>query len=182
MNNESPSKEINDNQNIINDKRKNIDFILNKAINNISNDELINDIKKNKLNPRNFSRPVTALNYKNNNNLFEQTSFKQNNNDIITNNEFINNRGNRLLSYKENKKIGNQGPKTVSVNVYNATMNSLGQFIQASKYNTNYKKKSNSSNQKNNIYYLKQNNANPNIRASGGMKKEETRKIENIFN
>ena len=182
MNNESPSKEIIYNQNRKNDKAKNNNIIINKGTNNISNDETINDTKKNKNNQMNFERPATALHFKKNNNLFEQTSFKQNNNDIVTNNEFINNRGNRLLSYKENKKVGKQEPKTVNVNIYNATMNSLGQFIQKSNYNTNNKKKSNSSNPKNNKFFLKQNNINPNINDFGGMRKEETRKIENIFN
>ena len=182
MKNESPSLDINENQNTKNDKLKiNNNIIVNKGVNNISNDETINDAKKNKINQRNFSRPATALNYKNNNNIFEQTSFKQNN-EIVINNEFINNRGNRLSSYKENKKVGNKEPKTVNVNIYNATMNSLGQFIQTSNFNVNNKKKSISSNPKNNKYFLKQNNANPNTKAFGGMRKEDTRKIENIFN
>ena len=61
-------------------------------------------------------------------------------------------------------------------------MNSLGQFIQTSDNNSNYKKKSNSSNQKNNKFFLKEYNVNPSIKALAGIRKEETRTIENIFN
>ena len=183
INNESPSKDINDDQNRKNEQIKSNTIIANKGINNsLNNNNIITNANKYKQKNRSLGRPVTALNYKNNNNLIEQTSFKQKNNEIIISNELNNNKGNRLLSYKENKKVGNQEPKTVSVNIYNATMNSLGQFIQTSNFNANNKKKSNSSNQKNNKFLLKQFNVNPSTKTFGETRKEETRTLENMFN
>ena len=182
VNNETTSKEINDNQNRKNGKEKNNTIIVNKEINNNLNNNIINDIYKNKQKQRSFARPGTALNFKKNNNIIEQTSFKQKNNEIALNNELNNNKGNRLLSYKDNTNVGNQEHKINNVNIYNATMNSLGQFIQTSDNNSNYKKKSNSSNQKNNKFFLKEYNVNPSIKALAGIRKEETRTIENIFN
>ena len=137
VNNETTSKEINDNQNRKNGKEKNNTIIVNKEINNNLNNNIINDIYKNKQKQRSFARPGTALNFKKNNNIIEQTSFKQKNNEIALNNELNNNKGNRLLSYKDNTNVGNQEHKINNVNIYNATMNSLGQFIQTSD-NSNY--------------------------------------------
>ena len=182
INKESPSKEKNDYQNKKNDKTKINTITVNKENNNNLNNNIINDAYKNKEKQRSLPRPATALNFKKNNNIIEQTSFKQKNNDIVVNYEINNNKGNRLLSHKENKKVGNQEPKTVNVNIYNATMDSLGQFIQTSNNNINNKKKSNSSNQKNNKFFFKQYNANPSTKTFYGNRKEETRAIENMFN
>ena len=128
MNNESSSKDINNNQNRKKDNIKN-NIIVNKRINNISKDEIIIYAKKNKTNQNNFARPATALNLKKNTNLIEQASFKQNENEIVT--------------YKHNKKFESKESKTVNANIYNTTMNSLGKFIQTSNFYKINKKMSN---------------------------------------
>ena len=102
----------------------------------------------------------------------EENSLKQNNIELITNNEiFNNNQNNKIYTQKENKKVGNMDSKPVSVNFYNATLNSFGQFIQNNNYNQN-KGSINSTSQKK--LFLKQNTV--------GLRREDTRTIEAVFN
>ena len=151
-----------------------------KSENSKSNDTftvLINEkkVEQNKIkHNKSYNRPGTSLNIKNNNN--EPNYFKQN---VYLNDE-INNYKNRINSGQENKKIE---PKSLGVNIYNATMDSFGHIIPTinSRQNNN-KKKSNSSNQKNTKFYLKQNTVNPSTKANNGVKKEDSKAFENIFN
>ena len=94
-------------------------------------------------------------------------------------------KGTRLNPIKENKKVGNQDDKTVSVTIYNATLNSFGDYIQTLNYKTNNninKKKANSTNQKNHKFFLKQSTVASARKPANGIKKEETRTIGNIVN
>ena len=159
--NESNSNNKSTNQN----DKKNENSKNNDAFNNLFNEK---KVEQNKIKPQNKSynnRAATALNIKNNEK------------------NFFNNK-NRLNSGNDNKKYGNQEPKSVSINIYNATMNSFGQVIPTINYkqNNNNKKKSNSSNQKNTKFYLKQNTSNPSYKSNIGPKKEDTNPLENILN
>ena len=69
-------------------------------------------------------------------------------------------------------------------NTYNSTLNSLGQNIPPITNNA-INKKSNSSNKKNVKYYVKQNKESSNKgnpRAFSGIKKDDAKTFENIFN
>ena len=128
-------------------------------------------------------RPGTGVNIRKNYNN-EQNPLKQNK---IGSNE-ISNLKNRIISGKENKKLKSQQTNFISVNIYNPTLDSFGQYIQTINYkitnnnNSNSKKKANSSNQKNNKYILKQNINSPTFKGNSGIRKEEARTIENMFN
>ena len=177
--NESPYKEKNENQN---DKIKNNNSnIKNNNENVIANDTKDETNKNNKQN-KNNKRPTTEIKNKRNNN--EQNPIKDNNNiGIIANNELLNEQNkNRIFSGQINRKIENQGPRIVSVNIYNATINSLGQPMETFNFKPSGKKKANSTNQKENKYYLKQNKINHGKRGWAQKRKEETKTIENMFN
>ena len=169
--NETPfteKKEVENEKNDKSDKKE----INNSKDNNANYNSLYNDLRndpnKMKQNKKDYNRPATVISIKKN----EQNPLKQNNIGIITNNEIYNNRqNNRINTPRENKKIGNMGSKPISVNIYNATMDSLGQFIQTSNFNQN-KRKPNSTSQKK--LFLKQNTA--------AARKNDTRTIEGIFN
>ena len=181
--NESSSKENNDNQN---DKIKNNNYKNknNNENNNSSNNDIKNESIKIKQQNKNYNRPGTVVNInKNFNNEKYPIEENKNNIGIITNNELINeSKKNRNYSGHVFKKIVNQGPKTVNVNIYNATINSLGQPIPALNFKPINKKKANSINQKENKYFLKQNTINMGKRGFMGKRKEETRTIENMIN
>ena len=84
--------------------------------------DLKNEPNKNKQNQKGYNRPSTVMNIKKN----EQNSLKQNNIELVTNNEIFNNNQNKkIYTQKENKKVGNMDYKPVSVNIYNATINSF---------------------------------------------------------
>ena len=74
--------------------------------------------------------------------------------------------------------------KKMKENTYNSTLNSLGQNIPPITNNA-INKKSNSSNKKNVKYYVKQNKESSNKgnpRAFSGIKKDDAKTFENIFN
>ena len=122
----------------------------------------------------------------NNNNIIEQYPNKNNNLGIITNNDLVfEQKSNRFISGKENKKVGNQDLKTVNVSIYNATINTLGDYIQTLNYKTNNnfnRKKANSTSQKNNKFFLKQNTVISAKKPSLGIRRDDARTIENMFN
>ena len=73
---------------------------------------------------------------------------------------------------------------TVNVSIYNPT--TLGDYIQTIHYKVNNgRKKANSSNQKNKNYFLKQNtntSASTAKKSQFGIRKDETRTVESMFN
>ena len=95
--------------------------------------------------------------------------------------EIINNK-NKNASISENKK--EMPEKKGKENIYNKTMNSLGQNYPPLTANV-INKKSSSSNKKNVKYYVKtnkENNVNKGNRAFSGIRTDETKTFENLFN
>ena len=95
--------------------------------------------------------------------------------------EMIKNK-NRNSNIIENK--GETTEKKGKENIYNKTMNSLAQNYPPLTAN-NINKKANSSNKKNVKYFVKQNkenNANKGNRAFSGIKTDDTKTFENLFN
>ena len=177
--NESSSKENIENQN---DKIKNNNSKIKNNNENVIDNDIKNETNKNNKQNKNIKRPTTEINNKRKNN--EQNLIKDNNNiGIIANNELLNEQNkNRIFSGQFNRKIENQEPRIVSVNIYNATINSLGQPMETFNFKPSSKKKANSTNQKENKYYLKQNKINHGKRGWAQKRKEETKTIENMFN
>ena len=134
---------------------------------------------KNQTNNQNANKDIANISSKknnnnNNNNSSGRKSNKQSNIGILTNNETANDKKkNRLHSAHPNKNT-TQEMNTITYNLYNPTMNSLGQYIQSINYKMN-RKQIQSSNPKSK-YYLKPNNI------PSGNKKEDTKAIENMFN
>ena len=185
QNNEPP---LNDKITIQSPKKKNDNSKINANTNN--NNKFI-DIKKDEVqnikNIKPFNRPVTVTNIKkNNNNIIGQYQNKTNNLGIKTNNDLMfEQKSNRFISGKENKKVGNQDLKTVNVSIYNATINTLGDYIQTLNYKTNNnfnRKKANSTSKRNNKFYTKQNMVISAKKPSLGVRREDARAIENMFN
>ena len=171
--NESFSKDKIEKKNEIDKLKNNLIADNNRSFNT---NNLNNDINKNIDKKKIYKRPGTVVDIKRNFNGIKNA--QQNNIGLVTNNEELDNPKNkRLSSSKENKKIRNSEAMPVNVNIYNATMNSLGQ-----NFNQNNKTKSNSSNQKKSRYYLNSNSTNTNKRIFSGFRKEDTQPIEIIFN
>ena len=183
-NNDNSNNKNNNNSsnNIINNKNNN-------NTNNINNINVINnninqnkkDTNKNNKNTIRSALPMNRKNYKNE----EQNSIK-NNMGNTNNNVNLNAQKIRTISTAhENKKVGIYDPRAVNVNIYNATLNPLTNCIQTIG-KLSPKKKSNSTNQKNNKIALKQNTFNPGYNSSfrdyGAIKKEEARKLESMYN
>ena len=187
---ENNSNNSNNNNNNHNNSSSNI--INNKNNNNTNNSNNINVINNsnnqnkkdtNKINKNNIKSAVPGIRKNNKNE--EQNSIRKNNTGNINNNMAVNSQKNRTISTAhENKKVG-YDPRAVNVNIYNATLNPLTNCIQTIN-KISPKKKSNSTNQKNNRYILKQNTVNPGYTSSyrdyGTLKKEETRKLESMYN
>ena len=170
--NESFSKDKIEKKNEIDKLKNNLIADNNRSFNT---NNLNNDINKNIDKKKIYKRPGTVVDIKRNINGIKNA--QQNNIGLVTNNEELDNSKNKRLSSKENKKIRNSEAMPVNVNIYNATMNSLGQ-----NFNQNNKAKSNSSNQKKSRYYLNSNATNTNKRIFSGFRKEDTQPIEIIFN
>ena len=183
-NNDNSNNKNNNNSsnNIINNKNNN-------NTNNINNINVINnninqnkkDTNKNNKNTIRSALPMNRKNYKNE----DQNSIKNNmgntNNNVNLNAQKIR----TIYTAHENKKVGIYDPRAVNVNIYNATLNPLTNCIQTIG-KLSPKKKSNSTNQKNNKIALKQNTFNPGYNSSfrdyGAIKKEEARKLESMYN
>ena len=167
--------------------------------NNIANNsgtlynEFTKDYNKNKSNANNlFNKTFTVINIKKPLKNEEKSAVKQKNlGEIITKIDLTNEpKSNRMFTFY-NKKGGNQELKPMNANGLSPNMNSLSQYIQTVNNkgnlnnNMNTKKKSNSSNQKNSKFVLKQNAFNPGSNTSykdyGAIKKDESRKIENML-
>lgn len=131
-------------------------------------------------NNKNLVRPMTGNpNMKTNiqNNPLKQNYIKEN----IQQTDNTKNKNKSNIS-AENKKENHD--KKAKENMYNKTMISLAQNIPPLTANT-INKKSNSSNKKNVKYFVKQNNDNANKgnqRAFSGIRNDEAKKFENIFN
>ena len=131
-------------------------------------------------NNKNLVRPMTGNpNMKTNiqNNPLKQNYIKEN----IQQTDNTKNKNKSNISV-ENKKENHD--KKAKENMYNKTMISLAQNIPPLTANT-INKKSNSSNKKNVKYFVKQNNDNANKgnqRAFSGIRNDEAKKFENIFN
>ena len=205
-NNNSASKINTNNNNIkiisnVNNNKINSNTINNNNNNNNSNsnyngtlyNEFTKDYNKTKQNNNLFNKTFTVINIKKPFKNEDKNSAKINNlGEIITKFDTPNEpKSNRMFTYY-NKKGGNQDQKPMNANNYNSNMNSLSQYIQTvngkanSNNNTNTKKKSYSSNQKNSKFVLKQNIFNPagsntSYKDYGNIKKDESRKIENMF-
>ena len=151
--------------------------------------EFTKDYNKSKANNNNlFNKTFTVINIKKPIKNEEKNIAKTNNlGEIIKKFDTPNEPKSNRMFTNYNKKAGNQEQKPMNVNNYNSNMNSLSQYIQTMNGNNlNTKKKSNSSNQKNSKYVLKQNIFNPSssntsYRDYGNIKKDEARKIENLF-
>ena len=189
-NNNNNNNNIN-NSNSINNNNSSNNIINNKNNSNTNNNNNINLINNNNnqnkkdinKNNKNFVKSANPVHRKNNKNE-EQNSIRKNNTGNINNS--LNSQKNRTISAAhENKKVGSYDPRAVNVNIYNATLNPITNIIQTID-KPSQKKKSNSTNQKNNKYVLKQNAFNPGYNSSyrdyGSIKKEETRKLENMYN
>jgi hypothetical protein len=131
-------------------------------------------------NNKNLVRPMTGNpNMKTNiqNNPLKQNYIKEN----IQQTDNTKNKNKSNISV-ENKKENHD--KKAKENMYNKTMISLAQNIPPLTANT-INKKSNSSNKKNVKYFVKQNNDNANKgnqRAFSGIRNDEAKNFENIFN
>ena len=179
------------NNNIINNNNSSSNIISNKNNNNNSNNTNAinsnnsqNKIDINKINKNNIKSAIPMnRNYNKNE---EINLIRKNNTGFINNNLTFNNQKNRTISTAhENKKVGAYDPRAVNVNIYNAILNPATNCIQTIG-KPSPKKKSNSSNQKNNKYALKLNTFNPGyssgFRDYNSIKKEETRKLESMYN
>ena len=143
------------------------------------NENQINEIKKES---KKTARPVTSTMKKKfvDVNPLKSTDLKQ---ESIINEEteMIKNK-NRNSNIIENK--GETTEKKGKENIYNKTMNSLAQNYPPLTANT-INKKANSSNKKNVKYFVKQNkenNANKGNRAFSGIRSDDTKTFENLFN
>ena len=163
------------------------------AINNLFNvKNIIDNLKKdpnesqekdiNKKESKKNARPVTTTMKKTHIDInpLKSTDSKQ---ESITNEEteIIKNK-NKNNSIIENK--GEIPEKKGKENIYNKTMNSLAQNYPPLTAN-GINKKANSSNKKNTKYYVKQNkenNANKGNRAFSGIRTDEAKTFENLFN
>ena len=156
--------------------------------------EFTKDYNKSKANNNLFNKTFTVINIKKPLKNEEKSAVKSNNlGEIITKLDIQNEpKSGRMFTYY-NKKAGNQDQKPANSNGHSSNMNSLSQYIQTmnskanSNINTNTKKKSYSSNQKNSRFIVKQNIFNPSSGNSsykdyGNIKKDEARKIDNMFN
>ena len=138
-----------------------------------------NDINKTDNKKQNQNRPMTVLSNKKNNNNLDVNPFKQINNSTIKEETDI-----KKPKTSHYSSIENRQEKKVKENIYNnTTINSLVQNIPPITSNV-INKKSNSSNKKNVKYYVKpSNNANKgNQRAFSGIKKDDTKTFEAMFN
>ena len=186
INNNTNNNHNNSSSNIIN-KKININTNNSNNINVVNNTNNSNNQNKKDTN-KNNKIPVKSAVPMNRryNKIEEQNSIRKNNMTNINNNTTINPQKNRTISTAhENKKIGVYDPRAVNVNIYNATLNPITNCIQTIN-KVSPKKKANSTNQKNNKYMLKQNTFNPGYNSSyrdyGSIKKEETRKLESMYN
>ena len=160
-------------------------FSVRTLMNNIKNEPTgnqANDISK--IENKKQERPISVHPSQKAN--IEINPFKQNNNSniVIKVKEENDNKKPKTsqISSVEIKKDNKE--KNVKDNVYNNTLNSLGQNIPSIANNV-INKKSNSSNKKNVKYYVKQNKENVNKgnqRAFSGIKKDDAKTFENIFN
>ena len=164
------------------------------AISNLfSVKEIMDNIKKepnenqsyemNKTEAKNPKRPMTVHTNKKTN--IETNPFKQNNSNIgsIIKEEIEIKKPKTGHHLSVDSKKDNQ-EKKIKDNIYNTTINTAGQNIPKINNNT-INKKSSSSNKKDVIYYIRANKDNGkkgNQRAFSGMKKDDAKSFEDIFN
>ena len=159
-------------------------FNVKNIMDNIKNDS--SDIQLNEANKtesKKFQRPMTVHAGKKTN--VDSNSLKHNNSNLgsIIKQDAENTKPKTThYSSLENKKENQE--KKIKENTHNTTINTIGQNIPPITNNV-INKKSNSSNKKNVKYYVKQNDKNTNKgnqRAFSGMKKDDTKTFEDIFN
>ena len=157
-------------------------FSVKAIIDNIKkepNDSQTNDINK----KENQKRPMTVHTNKKTN--IEINPLKQNNSNLVSTIKEENENKKPKTGYISSVEIKKENlEKKMKENTYNSTLNSLGQNIPPITNNA-INKKSNSSNKKNVKYYLKQNKDSGNKgnpRAFSGIKKDDAKTFENIFN
>ena len=164
----------------------NIINITSFKMNNTNNlfNEIKNEAYKNKALNKNFNKPPTVMNIRKTYKNTEKSPIIQNNIAILSKTEL-----NDPKSYKRlltNKNTVSPDAKSLNVNFFNSTTNSLTQSVQTISGKLNSKKKPYSTNQKNNKIFLKHNLYNSgnsvSYRTHGGIRKEETRSIENMIN
>jgi len=145
------------------------------------NDNLANDI--NKKDNQNQKRPMTVHTNKKTN--IEINPLKQSNSNITTTIKEENVNKKPKSGHYSSVEIKKEIPdKKIKENAYNSTLNSLGQNIPPITNNA-INKKSNSSNKKNVKYFVKQNKDainKGNQRAFSGIKKDDAKTFENMFN
>ena len=157
-------------------------FSVKAIIDNIKkepNDSQTNDINK----KENQKRPMTVHTNKKTN--IEINPLKQNNSNLVSTIKEENENKKPKTGYISSVEIKKENlEKKMKENTYNSTLNSLGQNITPITNNA-INKKSNSSNKKNIKYYVKQNKDSGNKgnpRAFSGIKKDDAKTFENIFN
>jgi len=157
-------------------------FSVKAIIDNIKkepNDSQANDINK----KENQKRPMTVHTNKKTN--IEINPLKQNNSNLAIAIKEENENKKPKTGHISSAEIKKENlDKKMKENTYNSTLNSLGQNIPPITNNA-INKKANSSNKKNVKYYVKQNKecANKgNPRAFSGIKKDDAKTFENIFN
>ena len=157
-------------------------FSVKAIIDNIKkepNDSQTNDINK----KENQKRPMTVHTNKKTN--IEINPLKQNNSNLVSTIKEENENKKPKTGYISSVEIKKENlEKKMKENTYNSTLNSLGQNIPPITNNA-INKKSNSSNKKNVKYYVKQNKDSGNKgnpRAFSGIKKDDAKTFENIFN
>ena len=142
-------------------------------------DNQANDINK----KENQKRPMTVHTNKKTN--IEINPLKPNNSNLATVIKEENENKKPKTGYISSVEIKKENlEKKMKENTYNSTLNSLGQNIPPITNNA-INKKSNSSNKKNVKYYVKQNKESSNKgnpRAFSGIKKDDAKTFENIFN
>ena len=181
------NNETSSNSKIINQNDKNKNNVSKTNDNSVSNN-LYNDIKKDAIKTKpvnkNFIRPATVMNIKKNNNNYEKIQNKTNEIRIITNNDTSNEpKSNRIISKRENKKVGNVDFKKINITIYNPTLNSVGDYIETIHYKVNNnRKKANSTNKNNKNYFMQQTTATSTKKSQIGVRKDDTRAVDNMFN
>ena len=141
--------------------------------------------KKNKVINRNFNRPATVMNIKNNFKKNDEKNQKmQNNIAVISNKEMIDEQKifKRMLT---NKNYRNEDPQLIKSNNYNKTMETLTNSLHAINNKPKIPKKVDIS-QRNPTYFLKRSatnsfNSNNNYRTPGTIRKEELKTIEDMI-
>ena len=157
-------------------------FSVKSIIDNIKkepNDSQTNDINK----KENQKRPMTVHTNKKTN--IEINPLKPNNSNLVTAIKEENENKKPKTGHFSSVEIKKENlDKKMKENTYNSTLNSLGQNIPPITSNA-INKKANSSNKKNVKYYVKQNKESVNkgnARAFSGIKKDDAKTFENIFN